>query len=229
MKILLVGTLPGTPVQMHWIKSQPADLIIVARDACDEGKPNSPRSCVLRFPVAAGNLERGGGESPNWLYELRHVRLSVNQSGGTSIPVVMLPCPISGCDDDWCAAANRRCVDAGDIREPYVLVTVSAPEESGWPVSEEILILHLSDVVRPAISVFGVTRVIESRQTEQRRVWIDSSAYNGPIPHHAWITWESPTGPIKFRDNWDAPFDPPAVREAFPLASGKASDRSKRT
>lgn len=201
MNILLIGNLPGTQEQMKWIESQPADLILVAGDARADREPNPTRSWVLRFPVDAGNLERGYSELPNWLYELRHVRLAAKQPGGTkSIPVLFLPSPSHGKDDNWYAAAKKKCVDAAAIREPSVLVTVSSPEESGWPVSEEILILHLSDAVRSAISVCGVTRVVKSRQAEQRRVWIDSGANNGPIPHHAWIIRESPEGPLRLRD-----------------------------
>jgi hypothetical protein len=197
MNILLIGNLPSAPEQMSWIESQPADLIIVAGVARADREPNPSRSWVLRFPVADGNLERGDSESPNWLYELRHVRLAVNQSGGTkSIPVVVLPRPTSGCDD-WCAAAKKKCVDAADIWEPCALVTVSPPGESGWPGGEEILTLSFSDVIRPAVAVCRFTRVLN---TERRRVWIDSGANSGPIPHHAWIIREPPAGPLTLRD-----------------------------
>ena len=197
MNILLIGNLPGTPEQMTWIASQPADLILVA-GARDEGEPS--RSWVLRLPVAAGNLERDGGEAPEWVHELRHVRLAVNQSGGKkSIPVVFLPAPSPGNDDGWHAAAKRKCVEAAAIREPWILVTVSPPEDSGWLGSEEILTLRLSDVIRPTVAVCGVTRAIKSRRSERRKIWIDSGANSGPVPHHAWITRKSATGPLRMR------------------------------
>ena len=201
MNILLIGNLPGAPEQMSWIESQPADLILVAGDARADREPNPARSWVLRFPVAAGNLERGGGDAPEWLYELRHVRLTVNQSGGQkSIPVVFLPRPTTGCDNDWHASAKKKCVDAAAVREPWVLVTISPRAESGWSGSEEILTLSFSDVIRPTVAVCGFTRVLKPRHSERRRVWIDSGANCGPIPYHAWIIRESPAGPLTLRD-----------------------------
>jgi len=201
MKILLIGNLPGTQEQMNWIESQPADLILVAGDARADREPNPTQSWVLRFPVAAGNLERGDSELPNWLYELRHVRLAAKQPGGTkSIPVLFLPSPSHGKDDNWYAAAKKKCVDAAAIREPWVLLTVSPREESGWPASEDILTLSFSDVIRPTVAVWGFTRDLISRRSERRRVWIDSGANSGPIPHHAWIIRESPAGPLRLRD-----------------------------
>ena len=201
MNILLIANLSGAPEQMSWIESQPADLIIVAGVARADREPNPSRSWVLRFLVAAGNLERGSGDAPEWVYALRHVRLAVNQSGGQkSIPVVFLPSPTLGCDDDWYAAAKKKCVDASAVREPWALVTVSPPGESGWPGGEEILTLSFSDVVRPAVAVHGFTRVLKPRRSERRRVWIESGEYDGPTPHHAWIIRESPAGPLTLRD-----------------------------
>ena len=156
MNILIIGNLPGTQEQMNWIESQPADLILIAGDARDDREANPSRSWVLRFPVAAGNLERGSGDASEWVYALRHVRLAVNQSGGQkSIPVVYLPCPTLGCDDDWYASAKKKCVDASAVREPWALVTVSPSEEAGWSGSEEILTLSFSDVIRPTVAVWG--------------------------------------------------------------------------
>jgi hypothetical protein len=201
MNILLIANLPSAPEQMNWIESQPADLIIVAGVARADREPNPSRSWVLRFPVAAGNLEWCGGDAPEWVYALRHVRLAVNQSGGQkSIPVVFLPSPTLGFDDDWYAAAKKKCVDASAVREPWALVTVSPPEKLGWPDGEDILTLSFSDVIRPAVAVCGFTRVLKIRRSERRRVWIDSGANSGPIPHHAWIIRESPAGPLTLRD-----------------------------
>ncbi|MFZ4776660.1 MAG: hypothetical protein ACOYM3_14915 [Terrimicrobiaceae bacterium] len=202
MKILILGNRPQTPRQMSWIAIQRADLIFVAGEASDEGELNPRRSWVLRLPVAAGNLESGGGHAPEWIHELRHVRLAINQTGGKkSIPVVFLPSPSPSKDDEWYAAAKRNCLDAADFREPRVLITHYPLNEMERPTSEEILTLRLSDAVRPTITVCGVTRILKSQQSQQQEVRIDSGENDGPIPRHAWIFQDSPTGPIRFRDS----------------------------
>ena len=184
MKILLLGTLPKTPEQTKWIENQPADLIIFARDTSDRGEPESSRSWVIRLPVAAGNLECLHGKSPEWLYELRHIRLAGSQSGGRkSIPVVLLPWPSPGRDDDWFVATKQKYVDVSDSKNPWILLTHSASEEAEWPDSSEILTLNLSDIARPRIAVGGVTRAPYS---ESRWLRIDAAARDGPVPHHAW-------------------------------------------
>ena len=185
MKILLLGTLPETSEQTKWIEKQPADLIIFARDSSHRGQPESSRSWVIRLPVVAGNLECLRGKSPEWLYELRHVRLAGSRSDGTkSIPVVFLPWPSPGRDDDWFVAAKQIFVDVSDSKEPWFLLTHSASEDAEWPASAEILTLNLSDIARPTIAVCGVTRAPKS---ESRRLWIDAKPCDGPIPYHAWI------------------------------------------
>ena len=186
MKILLIGTQPETPEQMKWIENQPADLIIFARGSCNGGEAKSSRSWVIRLPVAAGNLECFHGKSPEWLYELRHVRLAGSRSDGTkSIPVAFLPWPSPGRDDEWFVAAKQKYVDVSDGKEPWILLTHSASEEAEWPDSAEVLTLNLSDVGRPTLAVCGVTRAPKSKL---RWLRIDAEASDGPVPHHAWIT-----------------------------------------
>ena len=185
MKILILGTLPETSVQMKWIENQPADLIVLARGARHKGESESSRSWVLRLPVAAENLECFHGKSPEWLYELRHVRLAGSRSDGTkSIPVVFLPWPSPGRDDEWFVAAKQKYVDVSDDKEPWILLTHSTSKEAEWPDSAEILTLNLSDIARPSLAVCGVTRAPKS---ELRWLWIDAKPCDGPIPCHAWI------------------------------------------
>lgn len=185
MKILLLGTLPETPEQTEWIENQPANLIIFARDSSQIGEPKSSRSWVIRLPVAAGKLECHHGKSPEWRYELRHIRLAGRHSDMTkSTPVVFLPWPSPGRRDDWFAAAKQKYVDISDSKEPWFLLTHSASKDADWPDSTEILTLNLSDIARPRITIFGVTRAPKS---ESRRLWLDVEACDGPVPHHIWI------------------------------------------
>ncbi|MFZ4776961.1 MAG: hypothetical protein ACOYM3_16450 [Terrimicrobiaceae bacterium] len=185
MKILLLGTLPETPEQMKWIENQPADLIVFARDPCNGGEVKSSRSWVLRLPVAAGNLECFNGKSPEWIYELRHVRLAGSRSDMTkSTPVVFLPWPSPSREDDWFAAAKQKYVDISDSKEPWFLLTHSASKDADCSDSTEILTLNLSDIARPRITICGITRAPKS---ESRRLWLDVEACDGPVPHHVWI------------------------------------------
>lgn len=104
--------------------------------------------------------------------------------GTKSIPVVFLPWPSPGRDDEWFVAAKQKYVDVSDGKEPWILLTHSASEEAEWPDSAEVLTLNLSDVARPTIAVCGVTRAPKS---ELRWLRIDAGACDGPVPSHAWI------------------------------------------
>jgi len=185
MKILILGALPETPEQTTWIENQPADLIIFVRDASHRGEPESSRSWVIRFSDAARKLEGTHGKPPQWLYELRHLRLARSlPDGKKSIPIVFLPWSSPGRDDDWNAAAKQHYVDISDSVNPWILVTHSASTVPQWPYGREILVLDLWGVDRPTITVSGVTRVPKS---ESRWLWIDAKPCDGPVPCHAWI------------------------------------------
>lgn len=187
---------------MSWIESQPADLIVVTGNARAAGEPEAARSWVLRLPGDTEKFGRSGGKCPEWFYELRHVRLIVNlRDRKSSIPIVVLPSPTPDQDEDWYVAAKKKCVDASDISEPWILITHSPPNELERPASEEILTLSLSDAVRPTVTVCGLTRIPQSPQSQRKEVRIETGENTGPIPHHAWIVRKSPTGPIRLRDS----------------------------
>ena len=185
MKILLLGTPPETTEHMEWIENQPADLIVFAQDSSNPEESESPRSWVIRFPEAAGKLEGTHGTPPQWLYELRHLRLAGSPPDvKKSIPVVFLPWPVPGRGDDWFAAAKQNFVDISDSVNPWILVTHSASTGPEWPCGRETMVLDLCGVERPRITVSGVTR---APKVESRWLRIAAGVCDGNVPQHAWI------------------------------------------